>query len=229
MPDEQLLLTVLHISDLHFGEILEGENADQLSARVPPFLAKFPHLEGLLGHHYKGVAALHDFYSTLWELQDSQKPVVIVTGDVTAYGAPNQFSIANGFLGAETPQSLFPIGLGVPDWQFSSISGNHDYWSGSGLPIGPPSSVLRECFAQPFPYAVHIELQGGSKVSFLFIDSDADVDGVNRFFARGDFVSQLDNLNRTLPSIEENEFRVLVLHHSICHSGPRNVSARPAT
>ena len=222
MRDEMLLLTVLQISDVHFGDTLGGDNADGLSAKVPPLLSTFRHLEGLLGHHYKGLSALHDFYSDLWENESGSGLLLVLTGDVTASGAPIQFDIADGFLGAFSPNSAFGFGLGRTDWRLWSISGNHDCWPGNGLPLGAPSAALKNYFAEPFPIVRNpIKLNNGTEVRFIFVDSDADVGphGMNRLLARGHFVSQLTTLEKMLPRCAENEFRILAIHHSITRAG----------
>ena len=85
MGNDRELLTLLQISDLHFGDKLGGHGVDQLSAGLPWLISRFSHFDGLLGHHYKALSALHDFYKRLWGRHPTCP--VIVTGDITANGA----------------------------------------------------------------------------------------------------------------------------------------------
>ena len=202
MATDRVLLTLLHISDLHFGDKLGGYGVDQLSAELP-LLIRFPQFDGQLGHHYKALSALHDFYKRLWDHDPTCQ--MIVTGDITANGATTQFDLAHLYLG---------VGLGRAGWPNNSISGNHDQWPGSNLVLGYPTAGLKKYFNQPFPIvAPPIELRKGLAVRFLLVDTDADVWplGHNRFFARGNFVSQLVALRGQITPVEPGEIRVLVL------------------
>ena len=98
MPEDKKLFQLLHISDLHFGEQLEGRDKNSLDASLPLFLRYFPRFDGLLGHHYRALTALHDFYKELWK-DDAGCPVII-SGDLTANGSVAQFRLANGYLAA---------------------------------------------------------------------------------------------------------------------------------
>jgi hypothetical protein len=224
MPDAKPLLVVLHISDVHFSDRLAGDDADQMSSKVPPFLATFQHLDGLLGHHYKALSALHEFCCDLLDDEFSER-LLILSGDVTASGAPAQFDLSDGFIGAASSHSAYKIGLGWSTWPNWSIPGNHDQWPGNAWPVGKPSPGLRKYFAGSFPaIGQPIPLQNGSSVRFIFVDTDADVGpwSINRVLARGDFVSQLAALDQMLPPIQHNEFRVMVIHHSIAASATQS-------
>src|SRR4051794_36223188 len=103
MPNtERVIFNLLHISDLHLSHKLGGHTVDDRSARLPPLLSRNKEFDGFLGHHYKALSALHDFYKTLWLQQP--KPVLVVTGDLTANGAEAQFDLAHGYLASKCPE-----------------------------------------------------------------------------------------------------------------------------
>jgi len=216
MPDTTLF-TLLHISDLHFGTLPQGENGDPLSAEMPPFLARFPHLEGLLGHHRRGLAELHSFAKKLWT--DVEDVHVAITGDLTATGAVNQFTLADQYLG---DPSGGPLGFGLGlDWRSLAISGNHDHWPGSPVILGNPTAGLAAAFPTPFPRVCDpIDLGGGRSIRVILINSDADVApfSLRRLKAQGSFISELETLVDALPEPDDGEIRVLLTHHSIARA-----------
>jgi Calcineurin-like phosphoesterase len=225
MATDRVPFTLLHISDLHFGDKLGGQGVDQLSAALP-LLIRFPRFDGLLGHHYKALSALHDFYKQLWNRAPTSP--VVVTGDITANGAVTQFDLAHLYLGDETPGADFELGLGLAQWPSTSISGNHDQWPGSNVIFGRHTAGLKKYFKQPFPIvAPPLEIRRGLALRFLFIDTDAGVSpfGHNRFLARGEFVSQLVTLREQIPAVARGEIRVLVMHHSLMPAPPQSPSA----
>jgi hypothetical protein len=109
MPADRVLLNLLHISDLHFGDKLRGYSVDELSAALPPLIAYFPQFDGWLGHHFKALSALHDFYKRLWQVGATSP--VLITGDLTANGAVAQFDLANLYLNDETDRPNFGLGF----------------------------------------------------------------------------------------------------------------------
>ena len=214
MATDQVLLNLLHISDLHFGDM------PQLTAELPR-LIKCPLFDGQLGHHYRACSALHDFYKRLWD--SDPRCQVIVTGDITASGAETQFDWAHVYLGAPTGTPNFGLGLGLPNWPDISISGNHDQWPGTNGIFGRPTAGLKKYFKQQFPIvAPLLGIGRGLALRFLFIDTDADVwpFGTDRLFARGDFVSQLIALGKKIPQSAPDEIRILVMHHSLMPESP---------
>jgi 3',5'-cyclic AMP phosphodiesterase CpdA len=148
MANDRILFTLLHISDLHFGDTLGGYGIDELSSKLPA-LIRVPFFDGQLGHHYKALTALHDFYGRL--LDRHPTCWVIVSGDITANGALTQFDMAHSYLGDRTSAPNFGLGLGLPEWPNSSISGNHDQWPGNNLIVGPHTIGLTKYFKRPFP------------------------------------------------------------------------------
>jgi 3',5'-cyclic AMP phosphodiesterase CpdA len=225
--DEQVIFNLLQISDLHFGDNLGGDAPDRLNARLPPLLARYKHMNGVLGHHYKALASLHDFYKELWK--QTPRCALVVTGDLTANGAESQFDLAHGYLGSKSPQSAFGLGLSYDAWASTSIAGNHDHWPGNNRVLGKPTAGLKK-YLQDYPkVGPRIELRRELSLRFVFLNSDADVFpwGYDRLFARGHFVSQLAKLRDELPATEDGEVRVLIIHHSLMTVSPDGNTAQP--
>lgn len=226
MPGDRVLLNLLHISDLHFGDKLGGYGADQLSTELPPLISRFAHFDGWLGHHYKALSALHDFYSWFW--RDHATAPVLITGDLTANGAEVQFKLADLYLNERSQAPNFGLGLGLTGWRRRSISGNHDKWPGSNRIVGRPTPGHAACFDQPFPIVAEpIEIRKGLAVRLLYIDTDDEVApfGLNRVLARGKFTKQLMALRDRIPQASRGEIRVLIMHHSLMSPQPDPVAA----
>lgn len=85
--------------------------------------------------------------------------------------------------------------------------------------FGNPLKALVNNFLGKYPSITFMDLPSGHRLKFLMINTDADVDGYgqDRFYARGDFNSQLEKLDPLLDPPDENEIRVLLLHHSPAH------------
>src|SRR5690242_9570069 len=99
----------MHISDLHIGE-LDPATGDADMGPVMQFMsANTPLLDGLLGHHARGLQDLQSFWNGL-RAKDSNAEV-IVSGDVTRWGGWNELNNANDFLGATLDLGLGRVGL----------------------------------------------------------------------------------------------------------------------
>jgi 3',5'-cyclic AMP phosphodiesterase CpdA len=125
------LATLLHISDLHLGDI----DPVTKDSEMPPHWEKFSWFDGLRGHSYHALVKLDRFWGKLQQ----EQPLLLVTGDITACGSEEQYSTAADFLGKELvlPKGQY-VGLGKSDWNRFAIPGNHDNWPGP-----PPFSGLR--------------------------------------------------------------------------------------
>lgn len=214
------LLTLLHVSDLHFGVPPASTPGGQ-----PP--TQWRHLrlaDGWLGHNDSALVHLEDFALDLAD----ESPTLVVTGDLTAVGKPAEFDMARDYLLREIslPSSRL-VGLRVPTVLARSISGNHDQWPGSIRVLGAPTPGLTATFPPPssggsfFPIQpVYIPLTEGRRLALLGIDSDADVwpHGITRFMARGKFLSQLIELGGKIGPKDANEIRALMVHHSLAYS-----------
>ena len=151
-----------------------------------------------------------------------ENAVLIVTGDLTAYGAKTQFEAAAEFLGGLLlpPKVASPIGLRQKNWNTNSVPGNHDHWSGQPVIFGGPTPALAKYFPA-LPAIIPHRLSSGQFITFLRLDSDADINpySANRFLARGCFTTQLHTLSSKLPIAQKSEIRVLLVHHSYTASG----------
>ncbi|HEX8139942.1 MAG TPA: metallophosphoesterase [Pyrinomonadaceae bacterium] len=208
------LATFVHISDLHFGHL----DPVSLNAQAPGLWAKHSGFDGLLGHSYNSLRKLADCFLQMRKDEDAR---LIVTGDLTTVGHPDQFDMAKMFLGGKLvfPKGS-PIGLMATDWSERGVAGNHDHWPGhAGIWGGPTGGLISTFPTMPYVNDPPLQLGKSHVLRFMGIDTDADVNpkGTDRFLARGSFTSDLTKLENELnllPLPAENEIRVLCLHHS---------------
>lgn len=205
------LATFVHVSDLHFGHL----DPVSLNAKAPGLWAKHSGFDGLLGHSYDSLRKLEKFFR---KMRRTEKARLIVTGDLTTVGHPDQFAMATAFLGGVLRFSRGrAIGLRATDWTKRGVPGNHDHWPGHAGIWGGPTAGLAATFpTMPYVNDPPLSLPSGHKLRFMGIDTDADVytKGTDRFLARGSFTSQLSSLAAMLNIPTANEIRVLCLHHS---------------
>ncbi len=211
------LATYLHISDLHIGRLDEKS----LNARTQVFrLCRV--FDGLLGHSGDSLMDLEELFKDFH--QQEPKVQLIVTGDLTATGHQQEFDIANQYLGGilRGPEGD-RVGLEVLDWSGLAIPGNHDHWAGYPIPVGRPTPALQRYFPKLPRIQPVFPLSKGRQLRFLLTDTDADVKPISRerWKALGSFVSQLQTLTAILGRLgpNENEIRVLCLHHSLSYRG----------
>ncbi len=214
------IATFVHISDLHIGDIefTTGERDRTLDAEAKHWWRYCPGADGFLGHSEKAMRALADFMGRV----HAEKPGLLVTGDLTAYGSDHQFLIARTYLTGHLPGWL---GLNRPDALDFAIPGNHDHWPGRfGWPgvawmWGAESKAFGIMFPTPTASFTITPLKNGPRLLIAQIDSDADVGttGFKRTLAQGSFVSELDALDYELPEPQDGEVRVLLVHHSLHH------------
>jgi 3',5'-cyclic AMP phosphodiesterase CpdA len=213
------LATFMHISDLHMGQI----DKKSLNARRQA-LKRWRWLQGLLGHSADSLMDLDEFFYDLRNMETEVQ--LIVTGDLTAMAHRQEFDIANQFLaGILRGPEGDRVGLEVLNWSDRAIPGNHDHWAGKPIPIGGGRSpALRRYFPKDkLPQIQPVfPLGDGRQLRLLQIDTDADVGFRGRLKALGSFVSQLKTLTTMLASLgpNDNEIRVLCLHHSPTYRGP---------
>jgi hypothetical protein len=209
-----LLHTLLHISDLHFGV----PPASAAGGTPPTAWRHLSHADGWLGHNDSAVAQLDDYFLDL-KSSEPVEPTVLVSGDLTACGKVQEFDLALNYLTRDIQLPFRIAGLRIANPIARTITGNHDQWPGSIRVVGSPTAGLRTTFpATPaFPFApVLIPLAGKRQLSIYGIDSDANVWpwGANRLMARGHFVDQLTSLKNAIGPRKKNEIRVLLVHHS---------------
>jgi 3',5'-cyclic AMP phosphodiesterase CpdA len=217
MPDRTRLATFVHVSDLHLG-IPEADSGD---APVKSKWATCRWFDGLLGHSFLSLLALEAFFEDLSEKEGAR---LVVTGDLTQSGSANEFDVAAEFLGAV---HQFPngddVGLEDASWADLAVPGNHDHWPGGGRILGDPCVAFHRQFGKHANYICHIPLPKGYVVTFLKVDTDADVHPrrSSRLLARGNFVTEIDKIDKYLGMHRRGakEFRVLLMHHSLTHRG----------
>lgn len=202
--------TIVHISDLHIGELDQFGNA-VLSPKLVSAINKFPLFDGLIGHSGQALADLVDFVANL------NPSFVIATGDMSRYGATVELLIARHFLESEIDLQP-PLGnwMGLRLHKRSiSIPGNHDHWGGMPFPLSGRSS-LHSTYYGATPYIKEIFSNPQLRLTLMGIDSDADVDrlSIRRLLAIGAFESQLKRLEGMLQPRLNHERRVLLIHHS---------------
>jgi len=144
------LATFLHVSDLHVGP---RNPSKPLPGLTPALANRFP---GFLGHSGAALGDLERFVDDLTDLGLERGFELVVTGDVTACGADDQFGLANDYLGDEIGPTQ--PGLHQLAWKDLAIPGNHDHWPGSTWIFGPPAALgahLQGCpiVADPRPAA----------------------------------------------------------------------------
>ncbi|MCC6540540.1 MAG: metallophosphoesterase [Bryobacterales bacterium] len=226
MVTSRRLATFVHISDLHFGDLdFEGNAA-----------AQEWHYTGLcrgfLGHQAVALDHLEDFFNRTLRKEPDTK--LLVTGDLTSFGGTSQFALAqsflNGYVGIRPGNEL---GLNAPN--ALRIPGNHDHWPGIPpvewpcLPsgdsdtiapvfVGRPTPAFRHTFPEmPFQVVRYPLADTNLTLVLTGIDTDADVNPEGfwqRLLPVGRFRSQLPLLRRAFGEPNENEIRILLLHHS---------------
>lgn len=203
----------LHLSDLHIG--LPDEKGD---ARVLMPLAALPWFDGLMGHSYNSLRKIEALFR---KVSRSGRTDLIFTGDLTSNGHDNEFTAGSEYLDSDwtLPTGNF-VGLRCPAWKELAVPGNHDHWPGAPTIFGPPQPSLTTTFKRTPYYNDPIRLATGHTLRFIGIDTDRDVNPHlwQRLFARGSFISELNELETNgpgLPLPEEGEIRALLLHHSV--------------
>lgn len=92
---DSILRTFVHVSDLHFGAI-DMKNGDALlDASAQKWWRTHKLLDGFLGHAHASAVHLMQFFVPLHQSDGAR---LIVTGDLTAVGAPGEFVLGRTFL-----------------------------------------------------------------------------------------------------------------------------------
>lgn len=212
------LLTLLHISDLHLGEIDPVTGNARVSSAAAKLFAQFSWFDGVLGHSGRALQDLEVFQRSLGTNGEPLR--LIVSGDITRCGNGAEFIIAGGYLSADidlNPPNNNRVGLRHAFWRYAAIPGNHDHWSGTPHPWGGPTKDLLQCFPRTrFPFVESKLLANGRTLQIAGINTDADVRpwGAARTFARGSFQSQLSSLSPMLGRPRDDQVRALLIHHS---------------
>jgi Calcineurin-like phosphoesterase len=208
------LKTYLQISDLHFVGLAQGVLFD-------PWLRYVPWLSGFVGLHEPPLRYLK---ATLKRLQASEPDVeLVVTGDLTACGSPDEFRSAEQYL-ATPGKARKWFGLNLKNWKELSIPGNHDFWPGIMFQsVGFRNSMVRKLYPQDADVTPSFVEPGGRSVVFLHLNGDADVGPFSpeRAYACGSFCRAVAELEKKMLHRNPNEIRVLLLHHSVQYQGSK--------
>jgi 3',5'-cyclic AMP phosphodiesterase CpdA len=214
-----VLLTLVHVSDLHVGRIDRQGNPVVPDAVVRDWWRYSRRFHGLLGHSYIAMAQLEEFFADTVAKGPTR---LVVTGDLTTCGSEAEFDLAEAFITGEAVLSRERVlGLCAADALALTIPGNHDHWPGAGTVFGDPTYRLWDMFPRRPLSPTVVDLDEDHRVVFFGINTDEDVHptGTSRLYARGHFVSQLDALDRLLAGEEwrDGDSRVLLMHHSRMH------------
>ena len=224
MPNDRRLLTIVQISDLHFGDLTaSGDDAD-LDAAAEAWWQLNSIFDGYLGHSGDALRHLNARFA---QLRDDEHAMLVISGDLTAVGSDTQFGLARSYLERTITLSTgHQIGLGVSNvLAYTAVPGNHDHWPGtratfprSLVMFGASKHVGTVFPTLPVvpPAPLRLPLTKKCFLSLAGIDGDADVHafGPGRFWGRGHFVSALSRLNGLYSTAAQDEVRVLLLHHS---------------
>jgi 3',5'-cyclic AMP phosphodiesterase CpdA len=213
------LATFVHISDLHIAPTKKRS----FNARRQAW-KRWDRFQGLLGHSANSLVELDEFFDAFLQNEKESEVQLIVTGDLTATGAPKEFYIANQYLGGILQGDVGEqVGLEAPDWSDRAIPGNHDHWPGRPTIIGRSTLSLYRYFPHLPRIGPVVQLGGRHQLRFVRIDTDANVGSFSweRIGALGSFESQLVTLSGLLGKLgpNDNEIRVLCLHHSLSYRG----------
>ncbi|HYS04016.1 MAG TPA: metallophosphoesterase [Candidatus Dormibacteraeota bacterium] len=233
MADQAVLL---HLSDLHFGEVL-------LNNQFP-----FRPLRGFAAHESMLCQALmtatEDVRAHL-HLEDQEEYRIIISGDLTTSGTPKEYGVAHSYvrsrwcLGRELPgivwagksPHLYLVGLGAESERVACIPGNHDHWDGRRRP--PPAYNPRVFPLQfrPCPWRKVWRSPGGTLELELYgVDSNSGLQNqLSNLRAKGRVSSQemqqlealVDESDRKAPPAGCIRVRAMVIHHSLSYVGSK--------
>lgn len=223
--DDTLLATLVHISDLHIGEIDQNTGNAAATPLAAWAVKHFGQLDGLLGHQGRSLQDLTAFWNSFPRPTEGLFEL-LVTGDYSRCGGASEFDTViqylTGTVNLSTHRQVRPTGLNLPSLP-NGIPGNHDQWGGINFPISGAPSVFGGTGLSPaLPYVrPALPLSNGLKLVICGLDSDADVYPMftDRFRAIGSFQSHLASLAPVLGQNPGDEVRVLLVHHSWNHQG----------
>lgn len=219
------VLSLIHISDLHVGEIDPLTGNATICSVAARAARRFPIFDGLLGHQARSLQDLSRFVHAY--RKDAEHPVeVLVTGDYTRCGGTKEFDNVRSYLQSQVtlvPSANVQAGLSLGTVPMG-ISGNHDQWGGVNFPLSRAASQAGTSALHPtFPYVWDpLPLHGDRSLVIAGVDSDADVasgDAMKRLLAIGSFQTQLASLAPRLGPNSDGDVRVLLVHHSWGYQG----------
>ncbi len=217
-----ILGTLVHISDLHFGEKFSTDENT-----FKKLLASLPYLKNTCAHSYQAAGALSIRINQILEdRKDNNIPAgVVFTGDLTRSGEDGEFIVGTTFLrGAHhtgTRQSVgLRLGNDMSEVDFNStpslfyVPGNHDIWKRNH-----PDQLATYLSHFPSGFPKIWKLITGSFPIFLYgLDSTQNTKLKHRL-ARGRILpEQLDelcNIIRLSRLKEKDSIHIVFLHHPL--------------
>src|ERR1700682_1158980 len=167
MEGRKRLATFVHVSDIHIGRVEADGDAEFLEA-----WRLHPQLDGFLGHEYAALALLDRFVAELRRQEDIH---LIVTGDLSRAGHPDELALAGDFLGGRASFGRRAVvGLEENDWKSRAVPGNHDHWNGTSHIFGSPAVNLKAYFTGWSNRILPIALEHGFAGQMFRIDTDSN-------------------------------------------------------
>jgi len=185
-PD--VIIRVVHVSDLHISEQLISSTANQVKA---------PHR---YGHNFKAFIALDAF------LNNNPWDVLVISGDVSRVGSIDSFVWVQTWIQKTVNVGTNTVGLDLAkntNRHYVIVPGNHDRFNGN------LTQTSLDDYNNTFPV-----IRSGKTVAFNFgaITTNFhvfDSSDSNRTFAKG----KIDSYDLTPRAIAKNTLDIAVLHH----------------
>lgn len=222
--NEKLIATLIHISDLHFGDKFTTDET-----LLKKLLMLVPFLRGTYAHSYEAARALAvRVNQILKNRKEKEIPAgVVFTGDLTSSGEKGEFLVGTTFLrGAHWTGAKWSVGLNLgedrPEIDFKSspalffVPGNHDIWQRKKPDV---LGAYGDHFPGPFPKQWKVTTQ--KRPIFLHgLDSTQNTLLKHRL-ARGRVPSEhLDELCNRLEQLmlkkdSKDGIHIILLHHPL--------------
>lgn len=218
MGEPRPIATLVHISDLHFGN-----NFSTDETILKKFIAILPvvrYYRGLYTHSFKAVRAMENKVNQILKQRKDEKipSCVVVTGDLTSSGEKYQFEIVNTFLrNAISVNADTEVGLKLghklkkivnnSEPALFVIPGNHDAWMSNQM----GHSLYHEHIPGVFP--MKLEMKANNRTVILW-GIDSTLKPVqNRLDSRGRV--NIDELKEYTQSVEKTNINIFCLHHPL--------------
>jgi hypothetical protein len=211
----------IHFSDVHFGPVMANN--------------QFSFIHGYDAHDLVLCTAIPQALEdvrTLLEVADDEQLNVVVSGDVTSEGSPQNFTVAHSYLRStwrlrrEPPGNL--SGLNRQTDEIGIIPGNHDHWNGKRFPPPAYSKSIFPAHFRPTPWKkIWKSTAGNVELEIYGIDSNSGLQGTTNLMAKGAISSHelraLDVLlaesDQRILSQGAHRVRAIVTHHSLSYTG----------
>ncbi|MBR8534670.1 metallophosphoesterase [Carboxylicivirga sediminis] len=205
------MLTIFHLSDLHFGE---GISRDK---EVPRKISK--KIKGLEEHDLNIWTDLRNHLtSTIKQIDNDYR--ICVTGDLSRIGSIESYNLASKFFFDESDSEISKaLGLRLKRDKFIIAPGNHDSYDESYRKINNLRTFngVFHSSEEEYPIVKNIEVNN-TKYSFVALDSTYKKNGGNIIKKLGKGNVDKEQLERVkghfLDHTKDSAIKVLLLHHS---------------